>query len=125
MMENEHLLQVIHAVVLGIRPVILVIFAVVLGTWPLVTVTGTCLLILPSFVPCCTRLARLSLYARLNAANVLRLKGTLGQAQDNYYYSSSFKLYKVALSRIMISNMISRNNDITYNIICRELFMIS
>jgi hypothetical protein len=41
------------------------------------------LLILPSFVPCCTRLTRLN--ARLNAAHLLRPKGKLGQAQSNYY----------------------------------------
>jgi hypothetical protein len=48
--------------------------------------TGTCLLILPSFVPCCTRLAH------LNVAHLLRPKGTLGKEQDN----NSFKSYKPA-----------------------------
>jgi hypothetical protein len=39
------------------------------------------------FFFCCTRLAR------VNAANLLRSKGTLGQKQGNH----SFKSYKVAL----------------------------
>jgi hypothetical protein len=44
------------------------------------------LFILLYFFPGCTRLAR------LNAANLLRQKGTLGQKQVNH----SFKSYKVA-----------------------------
>ncbi len=45
--------------------------------------TGICLLILlcRKFVPGCTRLAR----ARLNAAHLLRPKGTLGQAQTTLF----------------------------------------
>ncbi len=50
--------------------------------------TGICLLILRYFFPGCT------LLARLNAAHLLRPKGTvtLGQKQGNH----SFKSYKVA-----------------------------
>jgi hypothetical protein len=40
------------------------------------------LLILPSFVPGSTLLARLN--ARLNAVHLLRPKGTLSQAQSNH-----------------------------------------
>jgi hypothetical protein len=68
------------------------------GTRPLIMISDTCLLNLPSlsfvpgcfkfrdwymlillcFVPCCTWLAR------LNAAHLLRPKGTLGQEQGNH-----------------------------------------
>ena len=54
--------------------------------FPDAVVTGICLLILRCFFSGCTRLAR------LNAAHLLRPKGTLGQKQDNH----SFKSYKVA-----------------------------
>ena len=55
--------------------------------FPDAVVTGICLLILSCFFPGCTRLAR------LNAAHLLRPKGTLGKKQGNH----SFKSYKVAL----------------------------
>ena len=54
--------------------------------FPDAVVTGICLLILRCFFPGCTRLAR------LNAAHLLRPKGTLGKKQGNH----SFKSYKVA-----------------------------
>ncbi len=54
--------------------------------FPDAVVTGICLLILRCFFPGCTRLAR------LNAAHLLRPKGTLGKKQGNY----SFKSFKVA-----------------------------
>jgi hypothetical protein len=65
-------------------------YAWISRAYPITLVTGTCLLILSSLVPGCTRLPRLN--ARLNAAHLLRPKGTLGQAQSNNYYS--LKLYK-------------------------------
>lgn len=54
--------------------------------FPDAVVTGICLLILRCFFSGCTRLAR------LNAAHLLRPKGTLGKKQGNH----SFKSYKVA-----------------------------
>jgi hypothetical protein len=54
--------------------------------FPDAVVTGICWLILRCFFPGCTRLAR------LNAAHLLRPKGTLGKKQGNH----SFKSYKVA-----------------------------
>ena len=54
--------------------------------FPDAVVTGICLLILRCFFSGCTRLAR------LNAAHLLRSKGTLGKKQGNH----SFKSYKVA-----------------------------
>ena len=54
--------------------------------FPDAAVTGICLLILRCFFSGCTRLAR------LNAAHLLRPKGTLGKKQGNH----SFKSYKVA-----------------------------
>jgi hypothetical protein len=54
--------------------------------FPDAVVTGICWLVLRCFFPGCTRLAR------LNAAHLLRPKGTLGKKQGNH----SFKSYKVA-----------------------------
>ncbi len=50
--------------------------------FPDAVVTGICLLILRCFFPGCTRLAR------LNAARLLRPKGTLGQKQGKHSFKS-------------------------------------
>ena len=94
-------MTVIYPVYDKTSALILVMATNILVIRPLVS--GICLLILPSFVPGCFRdwymLAHPALLfpgctrlACLNAAHLLRPKGTLGQKQGNH----SFKSYKVA-----------------------------
>ena len=73
-MDTEELLYLVHAC------------SSCTFLFPDAVVTGICWLILRCFFPGCTRLAR------LNAAHLLRPKGTLGKKQGNH----SFKSYKVA-----------------------------
>jgi hypothetical protein len=85
--EDSELILVMATNVPGIRTLISGTCLIILPIFvPGAVVTGICLLVLLCFVPCCT------LLARLNAAHLLRPKGTLGQKQGNH----SFKSYKVA-----------------------------